>query len=213
MSDKIPDLNLFMMCEAADEGAFSDLPAGYHIRTCGPPELALWKAMPFDDPGTAEANRGVMARYFDDVYAPKGDLFYRTCLFVCGADDAPVATCFAWTAYGAITTIHWFKVLKPLEGRGIGRALLTAVMRGIAPGAYPVFLHTQPSSYRAIKLYTDFGFALLTDPAVGPRRNDLWECLPILRRYMPPRDFARLRTAEAPKFFLEAVSTSEVDEF
>jgi hypothetical protein len=27
---------------------------------------------------------------------------------------------------------------------------------------YPVYLHIQPSSFRAIKLYSDFGFSLLS---------------------------------------------------
>ena len=56
-----------------------------------------------------------------------------------------------------------------------------------------VFLHTQPSSFRAIKLHSDFGFAFLTDPIIGYRKNDLEECLTILKEHMPQKDFEKLQ--------------------
>jgi GNAT superfamily N-acetyltransferase len=91
-----------------------------------------------------------MTAFFDGVYAKKGDLFYETCLFVCDANDRPIATCFAWKAYDRITTIHWLKVAKEYEGIGSGRALLSIVMQGLSEDEYPVFPHTQPGSFRAI---------------------------------------------------------------
>ncbi|MCM3626790.1 GNAT family N-acetyltransferase [Paenibacillus glycanilyticus] len=154
-----------------------------------------------------------MESFFQNVYAPKEALFYEKCLFVCDSQDRPVATCFAWKAYDRITTIHWYKVLKSCEGNGIGRALLSAVMQSLSKDDYPVFLHTQPGSYRAIKLYSDFGFCLLSDPVIGNRTNDLEECLPILRQYMPLQAYQALKITEAPAFFLEAVNSSSNVEF
>ena len=78
---------------------------------------------------------------------------------------------------------------------------------------YPVYLHTQPGSYRAIKLYTDFGFALLTDQQVGFRENELEIGLPYLKEKMPEADFARLRFESAPEDFLQAVKSSPVSQF
>ncbi|WP_235782039.1 GNAT family N-acetyltransferase [Paenibacillus senegalensis] len=154
-----------------------------------------------------------MESYFQEVYADKEDQFYEKCLFVCDSDDRPVATCFAWKAYDAITTIQWWKVLRQYEGQGIGRALLSIVMQSLSDEDYPVFLHTQPSSYRAIKLYTDFGFQLLSDPVIGTRTNDLEECLPILREYMTPQAYQSLQITEAPVFFLQAASSSPIVQF
>lgn len=210
---EIPDGNLFMMCRSLNSGALAGLPAGYHVRTCRKDELDLWMTMHFDDPETARVNRAYMAGFFNDVYAPHGDLFFRRCLFACDGTDAPVGTCFAWKACGKITTIHWFKVLKAHEGRGIGRALLSTVMEGVSAGDYPVYLHTQPSSFRAIKLYADFGFALLTDPLVGNRRNHLEECLPILRAHMPWKEYMALKFDRAPADFLAAAGSSETNQF
>lgn len=202
-----------MMCSVLNHAAIRGLPSGFHIRKCREDELDIWMAFPFDHPQDAVKYRGFMLDFFRNVYEDKKEVFFDTCLFVCDAQDRPVGTCFAWKAYEKMTTIHWFKVLKPYEGQGIGRALLSYVMQGLSANDYPVFLHTQPSSYRAIKLYADFGFKLLSDPVIGTRRNDLEECLPMLQAAMPNKAFETLEVTSAPKFFLEAVSTSSIEQF
>ena len=213
LSNEIPDKNLFMMCSILNSNALRNLPAGFHFRNCQESELNIWMSFPFDNTSEAEQYRDFMTKYFQDVYAHKKDLFYEKCLFVCDSQDRPVATCFAWKAYDKITTIHWFKVLKEYEGIGIGRALLSAVMKSLSKEEFPVFLHTHPSSYRAIKLYTDFGFYFLSNPVIGTRKNDLEECLPILREYMPTQFYQALKVIEAPAFFLEAVRSSSIVQF
>lgn len=213
MKPPIPDANLFMMCRRLNRSALSPLPAGYHLRPCRPEELDFWKGIHFDDPEQAWAARGEMTAFFDQVYGSDPGAFFRACQFVCDAADRPVGTCFFWKAYGRIQTVHWFKVLRKCEGRGIGRGLLSAVMAELPEAEYPVYLHTQPSSYRAIKLYSDFGFALLDDPQIGPRRNDLARCLPILEAYMPSAVYSQLRIEHAPQSFLDAAASSPVSEF
>ena len=131
MEEEIADKNLFMMCKELNYNALAQLPNEYHVRTCRRNELDIWKAMPFDDAKSAQEYNGFMTKYFNDVYGEKEDLFFRNCLFACDKNDAPIGTCFAWKAYDKITTIHWFKVLKNYEGLGIGRALLSIVMKSI----------------------------------------------------------------------------------
>ncbi|MDT9726173.1 GNAT family N-acetyltransferase [Xylanibacillus composti] len=202
-----------MMCASFNTTAARTMPPGFHIRTCRKNELDIWKDIHFDDPHTAAQYRDFMTKYFEDVYASKGDLFYETCLFVCNTEDEPIGTCFIWKAYNQVQTLHWFKVVKAYEGRGIGRALLSIVLQRLKKEDYPVYLHTQPSSFRAIKLYADFGFCLLSDPVIGGRQNDLEACLPILEQHMPEEDFRKLQVCKAPQAFLDAVRSSEVHEF
>jgi GNAT superfamily N-acetyltransferase len=213
MEKEIPEKNLFMVCARLNRAALGDLPEKYHARRCGEHELDVWKAMPFDDPETAEGYHGFMTEYFDTVYGNRRADFFRKCLFVCDGQDMPVATCFLWKAYNKISTLHWFKVKKEHEGRGIGRALLSMILQGADKQDYPVYLHTHPSSCRAIKLYSDFGFSLITDPVIGQRTNDLEECLPILKAAMPEKYFRKLRTVKAPDDFLLAAGSSTVNEF
>jgi len=203
----IPDCNLFMMCESLNKSALTDVPAGYHIRFCRKNEIDLWKSIHFDTKSEANENLAYMDGFFNRVYAPEEDLFFRTCLFICDENDQPLGACLAWKVFGFATTIHWFKVHRSFEGRGLGRALLSEVMRRLNPDDYPVFLHTQPSSYRAIKLYSDFGFALVQGDKVGHRSNALAFALPHLKNLMPAHVFDQLRFSEAPDWFLEAANS------
>ncbi|MFV0399485.1 MAG: GNAT family N-acetyltransferase [Oscillospiraceae bacterium] len=213
MKEEAPAKNLFMMCGRVQPSAFTELPEGYSFRLCRKGELETWMALQADSPAQMEECRPVLEEYYEKVYAPKGDKFYSKCLFACDGNGTPVGTCFAWNSYDTFTAIHWFKVAKGREGKGIGRAILSRVLEELTEKDYPVFLHTHPTSCRAIKLYSDFGFELLTDPVVGYRNNDLAECLPILEKTMPREAFAKLETASAPDYFLKAAASSIMEEF
>jgi hypothetical protein len=94
MTEKeIPDKNIFMICEALNFNALSELPAGYFVRNCRPDELDAWKAMPFDNPEQAKEYDGFMTDYFRTTYVGKEEMFFAKTLFVCDAHDKPVATC------------------------------------------------------------------------------------------------------------------------
>jgi ribosomal protein S18 acetylase RimI-like enzyme len=211
--EEIPDKNIFMMCAALNREALSEMPAGFSIRSCRPDELGVWKAMPFASAEDAAEYDGFMTGFFETAYGGREEEFYARTLFVCDAQDKPVATCLLWKAYDEFNTIHWFKVLPEYEGRGIGRALLSIIMRDLSAADYPVYLHTQPGSFRAIKLYSDFGFALLAGEKFGVRANDLAECLPVLKEFMPEKYFQKLKIAEAPAEFARVLDKYETIEF
>lgn len=209
----IPDCNLFMMCGRLNAAALTAVPSGFHIRACRPDEVELWKRIHFDAEAEAAENLDYMTGFFHRVYAPEGSTFFERCLFICDADDRPVGACASWRNFGCATTIHWFKVVREYEGRGLGRALLSEIMRRIPADEYPVFLHTQPASFRAIRLYSDFGFALLTDAQVGHRSNDLSLALPHLRKVMPESVYGDLKYESAPEWFLAAANTVDQSVF
>jgi len=211
--EEIPDTNIFMMCEGLNRNSLTELPDSYSIRSCRPDELGIWKTMPFDDAALAKEYEGFMSDYFTTTYGGKEELFFAKTLFVCDRQDKPIATCLSWKAYDEFNTIQWFKVLKEYEGQGIGRALLSIIMQKLEMRDYPVYLHTQPSSFRAIKLYSDFGFSLLSGDNFGIRKNDLDECLPILEKFMPKEYFQELRIINAPKEFEDIVNKYDTNQF
>ena len=207
------DLNLFMMCDKLNESAFSDMPNGYSIRYLRENELDLWKRIHFDDDETADKYFGYMTEWFNRVYAPKSNLFFKTCLVAADGNDVPVGTCFTWKLADKFTTVHWYKVVKSHEGQGIGRALLSAAMRKLSDEDFPVFLHTQTGSFKAIKLYSDFGFKLLKDKTIGQRPNDLEQGLPILKKAMPYKYFNDLKQRNAPQDFLDFSAEHKSNDF
>ena len=211
--EDIPDLNIFMMCEKLNNNALSNIPKGYYIRNCRPDELEIWMNFPFDNEVDKIKYRDFMINYFNDVYKDKEDEFYNRCLFICDKNDKPISTCFIWKAYNKINAIHWLKTLKEYENNGFGRALLSYLMKSLKDEDYPIFLHTQPGSFRAIGLYSDFGFKIVTNKTIGIRNNDYEECLPILKRFMRKDVFDKLEFIEAPSYIDECAKSSKVDEF
>lgn len=188
--------NLFMMCEKPETAAFRPLGAGFTFRPVRPEELGLWKEPAVEAPFIPD-----VSAYFDRVYAGRQAEFFRQAYFLCGGSGQPAATGLLWKAWGKVSSLGWIRTLPVYEGQGVGRMLLSALLER---AEYPLFLHTQPTSARAIKLYSDFGFRLLTAPVVGDRENDLGKSLPLLQKVLPEKAFASLRTAEAPGWFLEA---------
>ena len=201
----IGSLNLFMQCDAPIKDAFSALPDGYSLRLCRRDELEVWKRVVAE-----EQYADHVIDFYNKVYAEREDEFFNRCLFVCNEADKPIASAFIWRAYGLINTVSWFRVLPEYEGRGLGRALFSEILKD---AEFPVYLHTQPTSARAIKLYSDFGFKLLTDPVIGRRKNDLPESMPHLKTILPESDFAGLRFTEANAGLLKASETSKTPEF
>lgn len=207
------DPNLFMMCSQLNKEALIMMPEGFTLRPCRKEELSIWKAMPFDDAETALAYEPYMQSYFELVYQNKSDLFFERCLFLCDADDQPIGTAFIWPAYDKITTLHWVKVKKGYEDKKLGRAMLSVLLGSLSKEAFPIYLHTQPGSYRAIKLYSDFGFKFITDEQVGARHNDLSAVLPELQNLMTKEAFNQLQFVSAPADFLNHLSHYSHNEF
>ena len=203
--ETIGNYHLFMVCESPNFAAFRDLPKGFLIRLCRPDELEIWKRIAVD-----KAYMDYVTDYFNRTYAPRLSEFFRRCTFVCDAKDKPVATSFIWKSYGQINTIGWTRTLPQYEGKGLGRALLSGILRD---AEYPIYLHTQPTSIKAIKLYSDFGFKLITNPITGYRKNNLTESLPLLQKVMAKADYASLQFIEVDDTLHKAALLNECAEF
>jgi ribosomal protein S18 acetylase RimI-like enzyme len=210
MGDKMPDKNIFMFCENVNIKAFSIMPEGYSIRNLKKDELEIWKSMPFDGNYT-EIYKKIMDEYYNKVYLKRENEFYEKCTVVCNKNNEVIGTCFLWKLSDKINTVHWFKIVKGYEGKGIGRALFSGLLK--STNDFPIFLHTQPESYKAIKLYNDFGFKIITDPEIGNRKNDINECLPILRENMPKEYYERLNFKELPKYYLDLIHELNINDF
>lgn len=211
--EEIPDYHVFMMCEKLNMDALTTLNEAYHFRNCKPDELELWKAFPFDAEKVPDEYKDFMDDFVVKTYGRNMDLFFRNTIFVCNHEEKPIATCSYWKSYDKINAIHWLKTLKSYEGKGIGRALLSEIMKQFEADDYPVYLHTQPGSFRAIKLYADFGFKLLRGGKIGTRVNELEKSLPILREFIPEHHFNEIEVINTPSSLIEDLKNETNIEF
>ena len=208
MADSLQDVlagDLFMQCDTPNQSAFRPLPSGFSVRLCQREELNIWKTIFAQGEYIDFVNQ-----YYDKVYAPHEDDFFSRCLFVVDENNTPIATSGTWLSYRKINTLLGFFVAPEYQGQGIGRGLLSAVMKN---AECPVYLHTHPIAAKAIKLYSDFGFKFVIDATVGYRNNNLQESWPYLKEVLSEKDYANLQTVKANPALLEAALLSEYAEF
>ena len=85
-------------------------------------------------------------------------------------------------------------------------------MRNIPSEYYPIYLHTQPGRFRAIKLYTDFGFKILTDEKIGNRENNYLESLKYLKYFMKD-NYNKLEFTESDGSFSKIAKQYKINQF
>lgn len=117
------------------------------------------------------------------------DELVNKCFFAETSDGKVIGTCTAWYDNKddyVVSSLHWLAVLPEYQKSGIGRALVIAVMNHYKENdLLPVYLHTQPWSYKAIKIYHSLGFKLQKIDTFGDYSNDYTDAKEILERYLP----------------------------
>lgn len=124
--------------------------------------------------------------YFRGTYlSHKEELEKRAVFAVTQKDNRVVGACIAWRdpvkpslraenpdagVAGDVTvaSVHWLVVAEDEQRKGIGRAIMTEILKKFARfGEAPVYLHTQPWSWKAILLYDSLGFRLQKTDTFG----------------------------------------------
>ena len=137
------------------------LPDGYSIVPYRPGLEKEWARLEFaiGDFGSLEEAE----QYFADTYLQNPDL-YPQILFAVDKDNGVAGSCIAWQdpkGESKASSLHWLVVDEKYQGIGLGRALSTAVMNIYAgQDSLPVYIHTQPWSWKAVLLYLSLGFKL-----------------------------------------------------
>ena len=114
-------------------------------------------------------------KYFVETYLQKTELFSNI-LFAMNKDNEIIGSCIAWQdmrGTNSVSSLHWLVVDERYQRIGLGRALCIAVMNiYVERGALPVYIHTQPWSWKAILLYTSLGFKLQKTDAFSHYENE-----------------------------------------
>ena len=166
------------------------LPDGYSIVSYRPGLEKEWARMEFaiGDFGSLEEAE----LYFAETYLQNPYMFSRI-LFAVDKDNNVAGSCIAWQdpkGESKASSLHWLVVDEKYQGIGLGRALSTAVMNIYAEHeALPVYIHTQPWSWKAILLYLSLGFKLQKTDTFSHYENEYDKAITELKKVVSEEQY------------------------
>jgi GNAT superfamily N-acetyltransferase len=152
------------------------LPEPYSIRWYRPGDerdwTRIWQA--------AEKYSTITPEVFQREFGTDADVLARRMCFVCDVGGKAIGTSTAWfdndyhhRVYGRI---HWVAIVPQLQGKGLGKAMLSATcQRMVELGHDRCYLVTQSPRLAAIRMYLSFGFVpeIKSEPEIAAWRDVL----------------------------------------
>ena len=191
----IPFRNTILRCDQYSPQA-PVLPEGFSVVPYQPGDERAWAALECSIGDFASA--GEAEQYFVSTYLKDRGL-QNNLLFLRNAENRAVGSAIAWRdprGDAAVSSLHWLVVEESCQGRGLGKALCCAAMnRFCEQGALPVYVHTQPWSWKAILLYVSLGFRLQREDSFSHYENEYAAAMAALKAILPADRYEALLAA------------------
>jgi ribosomal protein S18 acetylase RimI-like enzyme len=182
--------NIIMRCDHPVTQE-ADLPAGYKFMSYKPGSENDWASLEHEIGDFTSHDEAL--RYFHENYMLDLDELERRCVFVENKAGQILASCLAWhddRKGERVGSLHWLVVHPEHQGLGIGKATLLRTMQIFTSlGEFPVYLHTQPWSFKAIVLYAKYGFSLMKEDTFSNYVNEYPEAIEILKKVLNKQDY------------------------
>ena len=170
-------IRVFMTRENLADIPVLAVPDGFSIRTYRVGEESRWacvEASAGEFGSIVDARRHFLTEFGENLNDMENrcQFLVRRSASADGSDGTLVGTATAW--YGAPETtdiqtrrgrLHWVGIVPEFQGKGLAKPLVAHTLRVMARYHDRAYLTTQTTSYRAVKIYLDFGFrpAFVTD--------------------------------------------------
>lgn len=134
--------------------------------------------------------------YFITTYLQNNTVL-NNILFLVNEDNMVVGSCIAWSderKESLVSSLHWLVVDEKYQGMGLGKALCYAVMNIFKEQrSLPVYIHTQPWSWKAIFLYLSIGFKLQKRDTFSHYENEYDKAITELAKIVSEKQFELLQ--------------------
>ncbi len=193
---KIPFYNVILRC-----GHYKTkdviLPEGYCIAGYEPGYEKEWARLEcavgdFSSEEEAEV-------YFATVYMQDKEKLMKNARFLLDKEKKVVGACMAWKDLRQgkwVSSLHWMIVEEKHQGLGLGRALCTEIMNLFEEqNRLPVYIHTQPWSWKAILLYISLGFRIQKEDTFSNYKNEYVQAMKTLQTVVNDSQFSMLLEA------------------
>ncbi len=177
----VPYFHLTMALEGLSRVPSVPLPAGYGTSLYRPGDESDWARIEHLA-GEFPDYEKALAHYAGEFGAHTQEMRQR-CLFLHGPDGAAIGTTTAWYGEHAgaqIGRLHWVAIVPPFQGRGLAKPLVAASLALMRRTHARAYLTTQTTSWIAVKVYLDFGFAPVLDK---PESREAWAVMARLLKH------------------------------
>lgn len=181
----IPFFNTILRCDQYKNTKIT-LPPGFSFRMFQKGDEKLWAALEYEigDFNSLEEAEN----YFISTYCSNENELRKRCLFVINASNKVVGSCIAWhdkKGTENVASLHWLVVSPSYQGQKLGKALCQKTMEIFQSlQEMPVYIHTQPWSYKAILLYINMGFQLQKQDTFANYKNQYEDTMRTLKNIL-----------------------------
>ena len=189
----IPYYNLVLKCNEICTMPVS-LPDGYSFKMYDEGDEKYWSKLEYEIGDFSSVEEAEM--YFKTNYCNQFDELKKRCVFVVDAYDDFVGSCIAWhdlKGNDTVASLHWLVVSPEHQGKHIGLALCQKVMNIFNErNETPIYIHTQPWSYKAILLYIKLGFKIQKTETFSHYENQYKKAIKTLENLLSKSQFNQI---------------------
>lgn len=191
---KIPFYNIILRCDNPLTTA-SILRGDYRFRMYQNGDEQKWAQLEYEVGDFNSVNEA--EQYFLSTYCSKNDLdITERCVFAVDENNEIVGSCIAWRDLKDnefVASLHWLIVSPQHQGKGIGKALCQKVIQIFnTKNELPIYIHTQPWSYKAIILYVHQGFRIQKTDSFSQYENQFDFAMDTLKKILPKNQYEEL---------------------
>ena len=215
MTDRtIPFYNIILRCDRVLPMEIT-LPEGYAIRGYRAGDEDAWAELECecgDFAAEAEAKAYFVGKYLTDPASAEERVFFLT------APDGSISgsvICWEDERQGMpVLSLHWLVVRESEQGRGLGKALCQHALRIFRriDNSRPVYIHTQPWSWKAVLLYVKLGFKLQPEDTFASYENQYAQAMEALRAVLTQEQYDYLCQNTAPAALRGSLDAVRYDE-
>ena len=184
---RIPFYNTILKCTRYEQAPIL-LPKGYFFDFYQPGYEKAWAQLEVEA-GDFETEEEAEC-YFQDHYMSNIAELKKRGVFLLAPDGSVVGSCIAWQDLRQdkmVSSLHWLIVSEKHQGKGLGKALCRKTMEAFEE--LPVYIHTQPWSWKAIMLYVSLGFKLQQRDTFSKYVNQYAEAMAALKQILTAEQY------------------------
>ena len=189
----IPFYNLILKCKNYRSSQIN-LKPGYSFKNYENGDENSWSKLEYEIGDFDSLNEA--KEYFLNSYCVNNEI-YKRCFFIINSKDEIVGSCIAWKDKKKnkyVSSLHWLVVSQNERNQGLGKALCQKVLDFFyKEHGFPVYIHTQPWSYKAILLYINLGFKIQIRDTFGKYENEYEKSMKTLKSIIPKEQYEKLK--------------------